>query len=193
MSLPLVLASSSAYRRALLERLQLPFSWAAPECDETPIAGESAPELVQRLAQAKATALAERYPAHLLIGSDQVARLNGQILGKPHSFERACAQLQAASGQKVEFLTGLCLYNSQSRQLQCTCVPFSVEFRTLSTAEIKRYVAAEQPLDCAGSFKAEGLGVSLFAGTQGPDSTALIGLPLIALCQMLRNEGLMLP
>ena len=193
MSLPIVLASSSTYRRALLKRLNLPFSWAAPDCDERALVDESAEDLVRRLSCAKACALAKQYPNHLLIGSDQVAVRGGQILGKPHTAERACAQLRAASGQWVTFLTGLCLYNSQTRQLHYECVPFSVTFRELNEAEIERYVAYERPLDCAGSFKAEGLGVSLFASTQGTDSTALIGLPLIALCQMLRREGVMLP
>lgn len=191
--LPLVLASTSRYRRELLERLRLPFSSAPPETDETPLPGEPPEQLVCRLAKAKASALQGSHPAHLIIGSDQVATLDGRIIGKPHTFANAAAQLQAASGRSVTFLTGLCLYNSQSGHHQIDCIPFTVHFRPLSAAQIDRYLRAEQPLDCAGSFKSEGLGISLFARTEGTDPTSLIGLPLIRLVDMLSNEGMSIP
>lgn len=191
--LPLVLASSSAYRRALLERLGLPFRWQSPDIDEHPQAGESAEQLVRRLAEEKARALSLQFPAHLIIGADQVALLDQQILGKPHDFSRAQAQLMAASGRSVRFLTGLALFNSQTGVCQVDCVPFTVHFRDLSEATIKRYLAAEQPFDCAGSFKAEGLGISLFRSTEGEDANSLIGLPLIRLVDMLLDEGINIP
>ncbi|MDO8332609.1 MAG: nucleoside triphosphate pyrophosphatase [Pseudomonas sp.] len=190
---PLVLASSSPYRRELLSRLQLPFSWSAPAIDETHQPNESAEALVRRLAQEKAQALAGDFTQHLIIGSDQVAILNGQIIGKPHDFARAKAQLQAASGASVTFLTGLALLNSATNAWQVDCVPFTVHFRQLNEASINRYLEAEQPFDCAGSFKAEGLGVSLFRATEGTDATSLIGLPLIRLVDMLFNEGVQIP
>ncbi|CAH0650733.1 Maf-like protein [Pseudomonas juntendi] len=191
--LPLLLASSSAYRRELLARLQLPFTWASPDIDEQRQAGEPAPELVQRLARQKAEALAGNHPGHLIIGSDQVAVLGEQVLGKPKTFERACEQLLACSGQQVCFLTGLALLNSATGQCQVDCIPFTVTLRELSREQVERYVAAEQPLDCAGSFKAEGLGVSLFQSTHGCDATSLIGLPLIRLVDMLTKEGVVIP
>ncbi|KJK06446.1 MULTISPECIES: nucleoside triphosphate pyrophosphatase [Pseudomonas] len=191
--LPLLLASSSPYRRELLERLRLPFSWASPDIDEQRLPEEPALELVKRLAQEKAHALAASHPDHLIIGSDQVAVLGEQILGKPHTFERACAQLLEASGNHVTFLTGLALLNSQTGYCQVDCIPFTVNMRELDLACIERYLRAEEPYDCAGSFKAEGLGVSLFQSTHGVDATSLIGLPLIRLVDMLQAEGLSLP
>ena len=191
--LPLVLASSSPYRRELLARLRQPFTWAAPAIDETPLPNESAEALVRRLAEAKARALSETHPAHLIIGSDQVAVLGNQILGKPHDFSRARSQLMAASGASVTFLTGLALFNSTSGHCQVDLVPFTVHFRTLDDARIERYLQAEQPFDCAGSFKSEGLGISLFRSTEGEDATSLIGLPLIRLVDMLLNEGIEVP
>ncbi|MDD1976721.1 MULTISPECIES: Maf family protein [Pseudomonas] len=191
--LPLLLASSSPYRRELLERLRLPFSWASPDIDEQRLPEEPALELVKRLAQEKAHALAASHPNHLIIGSDQVAVLGEQILGKPHTFERACAQLLEASGNHVTFLTGLALLNSQTGYCQVDCIPFTVNMRELDLACIERYLRAEEPYDCAGSFKAEGLGVSLFQSTHGVDATSLIGLPLIRLVDMLQAEGLSLP
>ena len=191
--LPLLLASSSPYRRELLERLRLPFSWASPDIDEQRLPEEPALELVKRLAQEKAHALAASHPDHLIIGSDQVAVLGEQILGKPHTFERACAQLLEASGNHVTFLTGLALLNSQTGYCQVDCIPFTVNMRELNLACIERYLRAEEPYDCAGSFKAEGLGVSLFQSTHGVDATSLIGLPLIRLVDMLQAEGLSLP
>ncbi len=189
----LLLASSSPYRRQLLERLHLPFSCASPDIDETALPGEAPAALVMRLAEAKARALAGPQAAQLIIGSDQVAVLGERILGKPHDFERAREQLLAASGQRVTFLTGLALLNSASGRCQVDVVPFSVQMRTLSQATVERYLRAEQPYDCAGSFKAEGLGVSLFQSTDGPDATSLVGLPLIRLVDMLLAEGCEVP
>ena len=191
--LPLLLASSSVYRRELLARLGLPFVCGSPDIDESHRAGESAHELVKRLAREKAFALTDRYPAHLIIGSDQVAVLGERILGKPHTFENAREQLLAASGTKVTFLTGLALLNSQTGACQVDCVPFTVTMRTLDQARVERYLRTEQPYDCAGSFKAEGLGVSLFQSTEGPDATSLVGLPLIRLVDMLLAEGVEVP
>ncbi|MBN0978346.1 septum formation inhibitor Maf [Pseudomonas hygromyciniae] len=191
--LPLLLASSSVYRRELLNRLQLPFICSSPDIDESHRANESAAELVKRLAEEKARALADSHPRHLIIGSDQVAALDGRIIGKPHTFEIAREQLLAASGRQVSFLTGLALLNSDTGQCQVDCIPFTVTMRQLDIARIERYLRAEQPYDCAGSFKAEGLGVSLFQSTEGPDATSLIGLPLIRLVDMLLAEGVQIP
>ncbi|HEY1846267.1 MAG TPA: nucleoside triphosphate pyrophosphatase [Buttiauxella sp.] len=186
---PIVLASTSPFRRALLEKLGLPFITASPQTDETPKPGETARELVTRLAQAKAQALRAKYPAHLIIGSDQVCVLNNQITGKPHSEENAVQQLLLARGSIVTFYTGLALYNAENGHLQTTCEPFDVHFRHLREEEIRQYVRKEQPLQCAGSFKSEGLGITLFERLEGRDPNTLIGLPLIALCEMLIKEG----
>ncbi|GLK91618.1 Maf family protein [Pseudomonas turukhanskensis] len=191
--LPLLLASSSAYRRELLSRLRLPFTCASPDIDESRLPGESAQALVRRLAEQKARALCAAYPQHLIIGSDQVAVLGEQILGKPHDFERAHRQLSNASSTSVTFLTGLTLLNTTSGHCQVDCVPFTVHFRELSSERIARYLHAEKPYDCAGSFKAEGLGVSLFRATEGSDATSLVGLPLIRLVDMLLREGVEIP
>jgi MAF protein len=177
----------------LLARLHLPFVCGSPDIDESHRPGESAIDLVKRLAEEKARALADSHPAHLIIGSDQVAVLGEQIIGKPHTFEKARAQLMAASGASVTFLTGLALLNSQTGECQVDCVPFTVHMRQLDQARIERYLRIEQPYDCAGSFKAEGLGVSLFQSTEGPDATSLIGLPLIRLIDMLLIEGVQIP
>ena len=185
----LVLASTSPYRQALLAKLQLPFITAAPATDETPYPGESAEELVLRLAVAKARALAEAFPDSLIVGSDQVCVLNGAICGKPHTEENARVQLRAASGNRVLFYTGLALFDSRDGSVQSLVEPFSVDFRPLSDVEIARYVALEQPLNCAGSFKSEGLGITLFERLSGRDPNALVGLPLIALAEMLRQAG----
>ena len=190
---PLVLASSSPYRRELLQRLQLPFTCCNPNIDERPLADETPEVLVQRLAVAKARALRAQFLQHLIIGSDQLAVLDGQILGKPSTAAAAIAQLTAASGRSVTFYTGLCLLDSASGTIQVDCVPFTVHFRTLSPAQISRYIEREQPLDCAGSFKSEGLGISLFRATEGEDATSLIGLPLIRLCDMLSQAGIIIP
>jgi MAF protein len=186
----LLLASTSPYRKLLLEKLQLPFICAAPQVDESPLAGESPDALVLRLAAAKAQALSSAYPDHLIIGSDQVCVLDGRISGKPHSEDNARAQLRQASGKRVTFYTGLALYNSRSGHLQALCEPFHVHFRPLTEAEIAAYVQREQPLNCAGSFKSEGLGIALFDRLEGRDPNTLVGLPLIALLEMLRVEGL---
>jgi MAF protein len=191
--LPLVLASSSTYRHELLQRLNLPFTCCSPDIDERQHASESATQLVCRLAQEKARVVGTTHRQHLIIGSDQVAVLGEQILGKPHDLPRASAQLRAASGHSVTFLTGLALLNSQTGDCQVDCIPFTVHFRELNAAQIQRYLEAEQPFDCAGSFKSEGLGVSLFRSTQGTDATSLVGLPLIRLVDMLSNEGITIP
>jgi MAF protein len=186
----ILLASTSVYRQQLMEKLNLPFICAAPQTDETPLPGEGAEALVLRLAAAKARALAIAYPDHLIIGSDQVCVIEGQITGKPHSEENAREQLRRASGKKITFYTGLALYNSRSNHLQALCEPFHVHFRQLTEAEIAAYVRLEQPLNCAGSFKSEGLGIALFERLEGRDPNTLIGLPLIALLSLLRAEGI---
>ncbi|WP_312079938.1 nucleoside triphosphate pyrophosphatase [Leclercia sp.] len=184
----LILASTSPYRRVLLEKLGLPFECAAPNVDESPQPGESPRHLVVRLAQEKAKSLAARFPDHLIIGSDQVCVLDGTITGKPHTEENARQQLLKARGSIVTFYTGLALFNSSTGHLQTECEPFDVHFRHLSEQEIDDYVRKERPLNCAGSFKSEGLGIALFDKLDGRDPNTLVGLPLIALCQMLRRE-----
>jgi len=186
----LVLASTSPYRKALLERLQLAFETARPEVDETRLADESAEALVARLAEAKARAVAQGMDDALVIGSDQVAVLDGHILGKPGGHEQAVAQLERASGKTVRFLTGLCLVNAATGEAQLEVVPFEVEFRTLTAEQIEHYLRREQPYNCAGSFKSEGLGIALFERLHGDDPNTLIGLPLIRLTRMLEREGL---
>ena len=188
--LQLVLASTSSYRQTLLEKLQLPFVTAAPQTDESPLAGETASALVQRLASAKAQTLAGRFPQHLIIGSDQVCVIDDLIVGKPHNYANAMKQLQQASGQCVTFYTGLALLNTATNSINCLCETFDVYFRALSEAEIDGYLTREQPWNCAGSFKSEGLGIALFEKLEGRDPNTLVGLPLIALCQMLRREAL---
>lgn len=185
----LVLASTSPFRQILLEKLGIPFIAAAPNTDETPLAAEDARHLVVRLAQQKAQSLASQFPNHLIIGSDQVCVLDGAITGKPLTVENARQQLTKASGNIVTFYTGLALYNSASGQVQVECELFNVHFRQLSADEIARYVDKERPLNCAGSFKSEGLGITLFDRLDGRDPNTLVGLPLIALCKMLRNEN----
>jgi MAF protein len=189
----LVLASTSPFRRELLGRLGLPFETCAPEVDETARADEGPEALVSRLASLKAQAVAGRFPDALIIGSDQVACLDGKILGKPGSRENAIKQLQASSGREVRFLTGLSLLNSATGRQQQLCEPFTVHFRELDEAQIGRYLDAENPLNCAGSFKSEGLGITLFRRLEGEDPNALVGLPLIRLVEMLANEGIVLP
>lgn len=187
---PLYLASTSVYRRALLQKLTTQFSCVKPEVDESPLPDETAEALVNRLALAKAKAVAATLSAGLVIGSDQVAVFQGEILGKPHTVANAEAQLRRFSGQAVTFLTGLAVVNAATGKVQQAIEPFVVHFRELSEAEIRHYVAREQPLDCAGSFKSEGLGIALFDKLQGDDPNSLIGLPLIRLLAMLRDEGL---
>lgn len=189
----LILGSTSPYRRALLEKLRLPFITASPDIDETPRGGESARQLVQRLAEAKAHAVAASYPSALIIGSDQVACVDQHIVGKPADRSAAISQLESASGRAVQFLTGLCLLNSESGRTQSVVEPFTVNFRPLSRSEIERYLDIEAPFNCAGSFKSEGYGITLFASLHGDDPNALIGLPLIQLVRMLAAEGVRLP
>ncbi|KFN20769.1 Maf family protein [Aeromonas bestiarum] len=189
----LILASTSRYRKALLEKLALPFECAAPEVDESPLPGEPAEALVARLALAKASAIADRFDQGLIIGSDQVCVCDGQILGKPGTVEKAVAQLMAAQGRSVTFHTGLCVLDAASGRAEQLVEPFTVHFRTLDEAALRRYVEAEQPLDCAGSFKCEGMGIVLFKGLEGRDPNALIGLPLIGLIELLARHGLALP
>lgn len=189
----LVLASASPYRRALLRRLHLSFETVRSDADETPLADELPEAMVQRLAEAKARAAARLFPDHLIVGSDQNASHQGQILGKPGSAAKAEAQLAALSAGTVTFHTGLCLLDSASGRARVGQVPFTVTFRTLTDAEIRHYVALDQPLDCAGSFKSEGLGISLFARMNGDDPTALVGLPLITLARWLRAAGIPVP
>lgn len=189
----LVLASTSAFRRSLLARLQIPFEAAAPDIDESALAGELPAATAERLSEAKARAVAPRFPGALIIGSDQVASLGDRRFGKPGTRERAIEQLRAMSGQVVVFHTGLCLLNVASGRLHRRSVPTEVRFRELAEVEIVRYLEKEDALNCAGSAKSEGLGISLLAHLRGDDPNALIGLPLIALCDMLRAEGLEVP
>jgi len=186
----LVLASTSPFRKTILEKLGLPFDVAAPEVDEAPLPAEKPPQLVERLACAKAMKVAEKYPDALIIGSDQVAVIDGHILGKPGDHEHAVKQLQQASGKTVTFLTGLCLYNAHTAKMQKEVVPFRVMFRELEPQQIENYLRAEQPYQCAGSFKSEGLGIALFERLEGEDPNTLIGLPLIRLIRMLETENL---
>jgi MAF protein len=186
---PILLASSSLYRRELFAKLALPFEWANPSVDETPLIGESADALVARLAQDKVRALESDFPDHLIIGSDQVAVLGTAILGKPNNYERAFAQLRAASAKHVIFKTGLCLLNAATNQIKICVEEFSVFFRALSDEQIHNYLIYETPYDCAGSFKCEGLGIALFDRLSGDDPNTLIGLPLIRLVGMLKYEG----
>lgn len=189
----IVLASTSAYRRMLLERLQLPFDVAGPEVDEAPLADELPPAMAQRLAVDKARAVASRFPAALVVGSDQVAYMGSEIYGKPGTVERAIDQLRRMSGKTVIFHTALALLNTQTGDARTEAVPTRVKFRVLSDDEIVRYVEKERPLDCAGSAKSEALGITLLDSLSGDDPTALVGLPLIALSRMLRAEGVVLP
>jgi len=186
---PLILASTSPFRRELLGKLGLPFQCASPEIDETPHTDEQPEALVARLAEQKAKAVANNHPNSLIIGSDQVAILDQQIIGKPGNHARATQQLQQASGKTITFLTGLSLYNSTNQTLQTEVVPYIVHFRKLTNQQIEHYLQAEQPYHCAGSFKSEGLGISLFQKLQGDDPNTLIGLPLIRLIKMLEKEG----
>ena len=184
----LILASSSPFRQELLARLQLPFISLSPDVDETPLVDEAGDELAQRLAIAKAQAIAKQHGNALIIGSDQVAVVDKTIVGKPGNHERARMQLERASGQAVMFYTGLCLIDSASGREQSLVEPFRVIFKALAATQIERYLQIEQPYQCAGSFKSEGLGIALFERLQGDDPNALIGLPLIQLIRMLAAE-----
>ena len=187
--LPLILASSSVYRRALLERLGLPFTTVSPDIDESAAAGELPGDTALRLALAKARAVAVAHPQALIIGSDQVAELDALPLGKPGTHENAVRQLRAMRGKAVVFHTALCLLNAAQDRHQRLNVASRVLFRQLSDAQIERYLRREQPYDCAGSAKVESLGIALTEKIESDDPTALIGLPLMALVTLLRNEG----
>ena len=185
----LILASTSPYRRELLGRLGLPFEVANPQTDESRLPGESPEEMALRLSEAKARAVASAFPDALIIGSDQVATVDGKIYGKPGTHEKAVEQLCALSGKTVNFFTGLCLFNARTGQAEVRGVPTLVAFRELSAQEIENYLQREPAYNCAGSAKSEGLGIALLRSMQGDDPNALVGLPLIALCDLLRNQG----
>jgi MAF protein len=185
----ILLASTSVYRQQLLARLGVAFDVVDPCIDETPLAGEAAEELVSRLAQAKARGGAKGAHDALVIGADQVAVLDGEILRKPGGAEANRRQLQRAAGRRVQFFTGLCLFATQSRRANVEVVPFAVQFRKLTREQIAAYVEREQAFDCAGGFRCEGLGSALFERMEGSDPTALIGLPLLRLTHMLASEG----
>ncbi len=190
---PLILASGSPYRAALLRRLGLTFTQISPAIDESVKAGESAPELAERLAREKAAAVAQSHPGYIVVGSDQVPSLKGHLLGKPGTVARAREQLTQCSGQNLTFYTGLCVIGPEEGQCNSLVEAFSVQFRTLSPLQISRYVDAELPLDCAGSFKVEGLGISLFEKLEGKDPNTLIGLPVISLITLLNQRGIAIP
>ncbi len=185
----IILASTSPFRCELLSRLQIKFDCFAPNVDETQLKGENAVELVERLARLKAQSAIARHPDALVIGSDQVAMLGDTVLGKPGNHDTAIEQLMACSGKKVIFQTGLCLLNTATGKTQTEVVPYTVVFRDLSKLQIVNYLKAEQPYNCAGSFKSEALGVALFERMEGDDATALMGLPLIRLNRMLETQG----
>jgi septum formation protein len=185
----IVLASTSIYRRELLARLGLPFEVASPDVDEIPLPRETPQDTARRLAEAKARAVAARFPQAIVIGSDQVAVLEGTTLGKPGNHANAVRQLKAMRGKEVVFHTALCLCNAASGQAETRVVPYCVRFRDYSDAQIERYLQREQPYDCAGSARCEGLGIALIAEMRGDDPNALIGLPLIALTEMLAAQG----
>lgn len=187
--LSLVLASSSPFRRQILDKLNLDYECHSPDIDESPYNNEEASQLVKRLAIAKAQAVAETVQDALIIGSDQVAVIDGKIVGKPHTHEKAVQQLKSASGNAVTFYTGLALHNSVTGNTQSEVVPFSVHFRELTDTMIENYLRAETPYSCAGSFKSEGMGIVLFEKLEGDDPNTLIGLPLIRLIRMLENEN----
>ena len=190
MSHRLILASTSPFRRAILEKLGIPFDVASPQTDETPKPSETPQQLVERLAIAKAKAIADQSTDGLVIGSDQVAVIDGDIVGKPGDHATAVKQLKAASGKRIIFYTGLALINAVSGNVQSEVVPFHVEFRQLSDSQIENYLQKEQPYNCAGSFKSEALGICLFEKLEGEDPNTLMGLPLIRLVRMLEKEGL---
>lgn len=186
----LVLGSSSTFRKALLEKLGLEFETDSPDIDETPLKNESPEDMVARLAKLKALAIAERHPNSIVISSDQCATLDGAIIGKPGEHEAAVEQLTNASGRAVTFYTSLCVMNTSSEQMEELVEPFHVYFRELSETQIENYLRKEEPYNCAGSFKSEGLGIALFERLEGKDPNTLVGLPLIELITMLRKFGI---
>jgi len=187
---PIILASSSTFRKSLLERLHLSFECYSPEIDESPLPGESASSYVRRLARAKARAIADKFPDKVIIGSDQCALLDEEILGKPGNHENALRQLKAAQGKTVVFHTGICVLKQATGFIEVDDILFQVKFRQLNDAQLEHYLQIEQPYQCAGAFKSEGYGVCLFNQMQGDDPTALIGLPLIRLTSMLEKAGI---
>jgi septum formation protein len=186
----LILASTSIYRRELLNRLGIPFETTNPDTDETPLPGETPEQTALRLSEAKARAPAALFPDALIIGSDQVATLDGKIYGKPGNHENAVRQLQTMRGRTVNFFTGLSLCNTRTGTIRTRGIPTLVTFRNLNDREIENYLRREQPYNCAGSAKSEGLGIAVIAKMEGDDPNALIGLPLIALCDLLQEEGI---
>ncbi|MCX8601136.1 MULTISPECIES: Maf family protein [unclassified Gilliamella] len=185
----IILASTSLSRKKVLEKLAIPFECVPPVCDETPLPGESAEQLVVRLAKLKAQSLVAKYPNSLIIGSDQVGVLNDQIVGKPHTVENARIQLKKSSGNTFYFFTGMTVIDTQSMQSTTICEPFKVTFRQLTDAEIDAYIAKEMPLQCAGSFKCDELGITLFDKLEGNDINSLIGLPLLTLNKIMIKMG----
>tara|TARA_R110002073_G_scaffold229245_6_gene390092 strand:+ start:231 stop:860 length:630 start_codon:yes stop_codon:yes gene_type:complete len=186
----IILGSSSIYRQEILQRLQFPFEIVSPEIDETPLSDETPEETASRLAEAKVRTVAENYPDALIIGADQVAVLAGVYLGKPLNHANATKQLRLMRGQEVIFYTALSLFNSRNNHMQTQVVPYYVKFRELSDQQIEHYLNREQPYHCAGSSKSEGLGIILIERMTGDDPNALVGLPLIALVEMLKFEGI---
>lgn len=189
-STQLILASTSPYRKELLKRLELPFETSNPATDETALPNETPQATALRLSEAKARAVAAKFPEALIIGSDQVASLDGRIFGKPGNYDRASAQLQAMRGRTVNFYTGLCLFNAKTGVAHLAGVPTLVTFRNLTDEQIENYLRKEEPYNCAGSAKSEGLGIAIIEKIEGNDPNALIGLPLIALCDLLAKENL---
>lgn len=203
MSQPIILGSTSPFRKELMEKLKIEFSTDSPDIDETRLENEMPEAMVKRLSVEKAKKVAENYtnknypnknyPNALVIGSDQCAVLEGEIMGKPGNHESAFKQLEKSSGKEVTFYTGLCLLDTKTNEYQLDCIPFYVSFRQLSETEINHYLYLDEPYNCAGSFKSEGLGITLFSRMKGDDPSSLIGLPLIRLCDMLRQHGISLP
>lgn len=189
----IILGSTSPFRKELMEKLKIAFSTDSPDIDETRLENETPEDMVRRLSVEKAKKVAENHTNALIIGSDQCAVLDGEVMGKPGNHENAFKQLEKSSGKQVTFYTGLCLLDTETNQYQLDCIPFYVTFRDLSEAEINHYLYLDEPYNCAGSFKSEGLGITLFSKMQGDDSSSLIGLPLIGLCSMLRQHGISLP
>lgn len=186
----LILASTSPFRRELLHRLRIPFETANPDTDESPLPDETPEETALRLSEAKARAVASTYPEALIIGSDQVAYLGSRVFGKPGTHDNAVKQLQAMRGHTINFFTGLCLFNTMTKRVHLCGVPTLVTFRDITDDEVEKYLRIEQPYNCAGSAKSEGLGIALISKIEGNDPNALIGLPLIALCDLLKNENI---
>lgn len=189
MNRPIILGSTSPFRKAILEKLAIPFVCCAPDVDESAQDNEAPQQLVERLAIEKAQAVAKNYQHGLVVGSDQLAVVDGNILGKPHNHENAVVQLQQSSGKVVTFYTGLCLLDVESGEYQALVEPFEVHFRQLSDSDIENYLLLETPYKCAGSFKSEAAGIALFEKLVGDDPNTLMGMPLIRLIELLRNQG----